>query len=233
MWCVCGVCHARVATLFSKVSIRGSAPHARRSVMLTRRRAVAWLVALNVVSIAICQVGVYEESDEEYEAPGVEDSSLSGYKTQTHDEASGTQYNFVEQAVQEQRSQSGSTGGKSLSELLAGGAEVEVIDLKDGTAPSGLRDIIQQMFSAAKPTKAKPPAPLPSVPPGTPLSQILQSIRQSMHDQPPPKPRASASARHDVGGASDGSYLDHMDATGLELLETELLQKARARRRPS
>ena len=144
--------------------------------MPTRRRAVAWLVALNLVSVAICQVGVYEESDEEYEAPGVEDSSLSGYKTQTHDEASGTQYNFVEQAVQEQRSQSGSTGGKSLSELLAGGAEVEVIDLKDGTAPSGLRDIIQQMFSAAKPTKAKPSAPLPSVPPGTPLSQILQSI---------------------------------------------------------
>jgi hypothetical protein len=168
-------------------------------------------------------VGVFDDG-REFEAPGVEESSLASHRTRTHDDESGTQYNFVEQAAREAK---GTAGGKMLSDLLASGAEVEVVD---GAAASGLHDLIKQMFAAsAKPSKPKPAA-LPSVPPDTPVSQLLKMIRQTTHDIPPVTPRRAPPGR---GGDADASgavsdpmaYLDHMDATGLELLEAELLQK--------
>ena len=161
-------------------------------------------------------VGVFDDG-REFEAPGVEESSLESYRTRTHDDESGNQYNFVEQAAREAK---GAAGGKTLSDLLAGGAEVEVVD---GAAASGLHDLIKQMFAAAtKPSKPKPAA-LPSVPPDTPVSQLLKMIRQSTHDIPPAAPRRASPGRSSDAG--EASYLDHMDVTGLELLEAELLQK--------
>ena len=161
-------------------------------------------------------VGVFDDG-REFEAPGVEESSLESYRTRTHDDESGNQYNFVEQAAREAK---GAAGGKTLSDLLAGGAEVEVVD---GAAASGLHDLIKQMFAAAtKPSKPKP-AVLPSVPPDTPVSQLLKMIRQSTHDIPPVAPRRASPGRSSDAG--EASYLDHMDVTGLELLEAELLQK--------
>lgn len=169
--------------------------------------------------VAIAQadvVGVFDDG-REFEAPGVEESSLESYRTRTHDDESGNQYNFVEQAAREAK---GASGGKTLSDLLAGGAEVEVVD---GAAASGLHDLIKQMFAAAtKPSKPKPAA-LPSVPPDTPVSQLLKMIRQSTHDIPPVAPRRASPGRSSDAG--EASYLDHMDITGLELLEAELLQK--------
>jgi len=171
-------------------------------------------------------VGVFDDGDQ-FEALGVENSNLESHRTKTHDEESGSQYNFVEQEAQEQRTR-GPSGGKTLSDLLAGGAEVEVVDLKDA-ASSGLRELIQQMFSGlhtTKPSKPKP-APLASVPPDTPVSQLLKMVRQSTHDIPI-TPRASSGRSSVVAGEADAvSYLDHMDATGLEMLEAELLQKLR------
>ena len=161
-------------------------------------------------------VGVFDDG-REFEAPGVEESSLESYRTRTHDDESGNQYNFVEQAAREAK---GAAGGKTLSDLLAGGAEVEVVD---GAAASGLHDLIKQMFAAAtKPSKPEPAA-LPSVPPDTPVSQLLKMIRQSTHDIPPVAPRRASPGRSSDAG--EASYLDHMDVTGLELLEAELLQK--------
>lgn len=169
-------------------------------------------------------MGVFDDG-REYEAPGVEESSLETHRTRTHDDESGTQYNFVEQAAREAK---GPAGGKTLSDLLAGGAEVEVVD---GAAASGLHDLIKQMFAAsAKPSKPKPAA-LPSVPPDTPVSQLLKMIRQTTHDIPPVTPRRASPGRGSDAGEASGamsdqmSYLDHMDVTGLELLEAELVQK--------
>lgn len=182
--------------------------------------------------VAVAQadvVGVFDDG-REFEAPGVEESSLESHRTRTHDDESGTQYNFVEQAAQEAK---GTAGGKTLSDLLAGGAEVEVVD---GAAASGLHDLIKQMFAAsATPSKPKPAA-LPSVPPDTPVSQLLKMIRQTTHDIPPVTPRRASPGRSSDAGEASGAeasgavsghmpYLDHMDATGLELLEAELLQK--------
>ena len=81
-------------------------------------------------------VGVFDDG-REFEAPGVEESSLESYRTRTHDDESGNQYNFVEQAAREAK---GAAGGKTLSDLLAGGAEVEGVD---GAAASGLHDLIK------------------------------------------------------------------------------------------
>ena len=185
-----------------------------------------WLLLFAAIARADGE-GVYDDGTQ-FEAPGVEDSSLESHRTRTHDEESGTQYNFVEQAAQEQRQlgTKGPAGGKTLSDLLAGGAEVEVVDLKG--ASSGLHDLIKQMFAASsKPSKPKPAA-LPSVPPDTPVSQLLQMIRQTTHDIPSvaPQPASPGRSSVDAGEASEAvSYLDHMDGTGLELLEEELLQK--------
>ena len=191
-------------------------------------RADAVMFALRpLLFVAIAQadvVGVFDDG-REYEAPGVEESSLETHRTRTHDDESGTQYNFVEQAAREAK---GPAGGKTLSDLLAGGAEVEVVD---GAAASGLHDLIKQMFAAsAKPSKPKPAA-LPSVPPDTPVSQLLKMIRQTTHDIPPVTPRRASPGRGSDAGEASGavsdqmSYLDHMDVTGLELLEAELVQK--------
>ena len=179
---------------------------------------------------AIAQADVVDVFDDgnEFEAPGVEDSSLESHQTRTHDEESGSQYNFVEQAAEDQRTK-GVAAGKTLSDLLtSGGAEVEVVDLTDRPASFGLADLIQQMlFAKPKPSKPKRAA-LPSVPPDAPVSQLLQTIRQSTHDVPlvtaqrVPPGRGREGASEAAGALSD---LDSLDATGLEVLEAELLRK--------
>jgi len=206
--------------------------------------------------VAPADVDVYEYDDAEYEAPMVEESSLERHETRTHDVASGVQYNFVERAAQETNAGKGSTDGQSLFEMLAGGAEVEVINLEDGSAPSRLQDMLKQMLSLSSSSAAKPkPAPqkLPSVPPDTPLSDVLQTIRHSMHSREATSIGASAASEededeedeeeedddddhHHQGQDQDGeadavgsgdAYIDHLDAHGLKLLEAELLRKLR------
>ena len=94
---------------------------------------------------------------------------------------------------------------------------------------------------AAKRNKA--PAALPSMPPDTPLTSVLQAMRDSLAAA---KPAAVAAARRAVdseaAGASaplggGGEYIDRLDDRGLDLLEEELRAKlarvAVARRRLS
>ena len=122
------------------------------------RCAVAWLPFLVSAVIGQAGVGVYtEDNDDEYEAPGVEPSSLEVHQTRTHDEESGDQYNYVEQAAQEQRAK-GAGKSFSLSDLLGAeiGKDVEVVNLKDGVTSGGLKDLLQQVLGQMGASTAKP-----------------------------------------------------------------------------
>ena len=201
-----------------------------------------------------------EEASDAYEEPEEEPSALEDYHATTHGEA-GQQFDFVgkEAVASTQKRPQGESDMPSVVEqlqrLLNGGGESKMLKVEPLSLTDMLKAVSEATLSqAAKAPRSKggagqkrPTASLPSIKPGTPISQVLQHMRRSLETaasveaarQPPPTTMAKRSGarmssdRDRMSGTDD--YIGRLDARGLDMLEAELRAKlariALARRR--
>ncbi len=205
------------------------------------------LVLLVTVMLTV-HAGWAEKDDEEVYEPEVEPSDLERHQFMTHS-TEGTQFDFVREEANEQAKEHGGGigseapgGGHALLQMMKQLAEAMSAQQQKAKLQSKTR-------SKANTAKRKPKTnPLPQIAVGTPVSEVLRQIRLSL-EAADPEPSAataeatgaSADADEDQGNEEDEededdplAFIDHLDARGLRLLESDLeRQLRRVRRRQS
>lgn len=90
------------------------------------------------------------------------------------------------------------------------------------TVSPSVKELIDTMARAHAQLKPRG-GELPQVARDVPLSQVLQSIRRTLHQQH--RPEAAKSASRDAEPAGADNYIAHLSDEGLDILEEELLEK--------
>ena len=165
--------------------------------------------------------------------PDVEPSALERHEFSTHS-SEGSQYDFVQKEAQDHKKQR--DDGVPTSELLGqsagSGSLLHVMKQIAETMNEHHKRQRQQPRQQKRQHKVKS---LPTIPADTPVSELLRRIRLSLEAAAPEPSAADASrpSESDVG-ADDGfdedddlAFIDHLDASGLKMLESNLRRQLR------
>ena len=208
-------------------------------------RRFASLVLGLVVTVLRAQEGI----DDVYEAPEVEPSALERHEAGTHE--AGQQYDFVrDEATAAEGSEDTDDQPNihpMIKQLLGGvprGARVIQMDDAEGL---DVADVLRNFLSRSmnvpssdsqKKGQQKRRAPsLPSIATDTPVSQVLQQMRESLARAAPKGGRGRRRDDDDDDDDDDGedddeddgaradAFISHLDLRGLDLLERDLRRK--------